>query len=90
MAPLLLTLLLALLACGREVVTARPGELRVFIGLPLIGIAARYPSERLRNLRLRTPEPGSGRSWRGPHLTFDYGDGRGAFGSNLDAAEAAT
>ncbi|MFX3657707.1 MAG: DUF6498-containing protein [bacterium] len=87
-APVLLTLVLALLVFGREVVTARPGELRVFIGLPLLGIAARYDPARLRNLRLQTPEPGSGRSWRGSHLAFDYGSGRGEFGSNLHHGDA--
>jgi len=38
---------------------------------------------RMRNLRLERPPRKSGKSWRGPHLAFDYGPRTVAFGSNL-------
>lgn len=86
LAPLVLTAVLALLLFGREVVTARTGQLRVFLGLPLLGVAATYEVGRMRNLRFEHPPPKSGKSWRGPHLAFDYGANSFAFGSRLSEA----
>jgi hypothetical protein len=88
-APLLLTLLLALLLFGREVVSASRGSVRLFTGLPLIGVAARYDPARMRNLRLLQAPPKSGKSWRGSHLAFDYGANQVDFGSSLDSAQVA-
>lgn len=88
-APLVITLVLAVLLFGREVVTVRRGAVKVFLGLPLVGIAASYDPARMRNLRLVRPERKSGTSWRGPHLAFDYGANAGQMGVDLDALEAA-
>lgn len=88
-APLLMTLVLALLLFGREVISARPGAVRLFIGLPWLGLAADYDPAKMRNLRHVQPAPKSGKSWRGPHLAFDYGANAVEFGSQLDAAECA-
>jgi hypothetical protein len=38
---------------------------------------------RMRNLRVEYPEAKSGKSWRGPHLAFDYGANTGEFGSDI-------
>jgi len=88
-APLALTTILALLLFGREVVSARPGQLSIFLGLPSVGIAADYDLSRIRNLRIEHPPKNSGRSWRGSHLVFDYGANTFAFGSDVDDAELA-
>ena len=82
-APLLMTTLLLVMLFGREIVTARPGTLRIHFGLPVIGIAADYDVHRMRNLRHEEPAPKSGKSWRGPHLVFDYGANAIGFGSNV-------
>ncbi|MEJ8566028.1 DUF6498-containing protein [Elongatibacter sediminis] len=87
-APLLLTMILVALLFGREVIVADRGRLRLFIGLPLIGIAADYDPSRMRNVRFERPPPKSGKSWRGAHLAFDYGANTGAFGSHLDPVAA--
>ena len=88
-APLLLTAILALMLLGREVVRAGPGRLELFLGLPLFGLTARYDASRIRNLRREIPAPKSGKSWRGPHMAFDYGANSAEFGSHIGAAEAA-
>ena len=83
-APILMTTVLALMLFGREVLRVRPGEVEIFIGLPLIGVAARYRVAAMRNLRLESPAAKSGKSWRGTHLAFDYGANDAAFGSDFD------
>jgi hypothetical protein len=87
-APLALTLLLVLLLFGREVVSVRQGSVCLFIGLPLVGVAAAYDAARMRNLRLEQAAPKSRKSWRGRHLAFDYGAQTVAFGSGLEDARA--
>jgi hypothetical protein len=86
-APLALTTLLALVAFGREVISAKPGRFVLFLGLPGLGVAAEYDVARMRNLRVEQPPPKSGRSWRGTHLVFDYGANTIAFGSDINEAE---
>ena len=86
-APLALTTLLALVAFGREVISAKPGRFVLFLGLPGLGVAAEYDVARMRNLRVEQPPPKSGRSWRGTHLVFDYGANTVAFGSDINEAE---
>ena len=82
-APLILTTLLALMLFGREVVKARHGAVELFIGLPVIGLSALYDPAKMRNLRVETPPPKSGKSWRGTHMVFDYGANTGEFGSDI-------
>ena len=86
-APLVMTGVLALMLCGREVLLARPGTVGIFFGLPLLGVVAEYDVARMRNLRLERPPRKSGKSWRGPHLEFDYGSRTVALGSNLAGAD---
>jgi hypothetical protein len=86
-APLVLTTILLLMLFGREVLKARPGAVEIWLGIPGVGVAAVYDATRMRNLRLETPPPKSGRSWRGPHLAFDYGANPVRFGSNLGPAD---
>ncbi|KAA1192010.1 hypothetical protein F0M18_10850 [Pseudohalioglobus sediminis] len=83
LAPLTLTALLLLLLFGRETIRARPGELAIDLGLPLLGLRARYRAETIRNLRIEVAESKSARSWRGSHAVFDYGEHQIAFGVNL-------
>ncbi|MBT8039789.1 MAG: hypothetical protein KJN78_06090 [Gammaproteobacteria bacterium] len=87
MAPLLLTALVLLLAFGREELWVRPGKAELFIGLPFAGFAADYDVARMRNLRLVQPPAKSGTSWRGQHLSFDYGAQTIGFGSNIGPLE---
>lgn len=83
-APVALLLVLAVLLFGREEVRARPGELEVFFGLPCLGVSVIYSANVIRNLRIEHPEKRSGTSWRGAHAAFDYGNGQGAFGSDVE------
>jgi hypothetical protein len=85
--PLVMTTILLLMLFGREVLKARPGAVEIWLGVPGLGFAAVYDPARMRNLRLVTPPPKSGRSWRGPHLAFDYGANSVRFGSNLGQAD---
>ena len=85
--PLLMTTILLLMLFGREVISARSGMFRIFIGLPVIGIAADYRVESMRNLRFETPPKKSGHSWRGPHFVFDYGPRAVAFGSQASGSD---
>jgi hypothetical protein len=87
-APLLMTVVLLLMLFGREVLSARPGRVELYIGLPLIGLTAAYDAAKMRNLRFQRPAPKSGHSWRGGHMAFDYGANTVQFGSNLDGAAA--
>ena len=82
--PLLMTAILLVLLFGREVVSASRDGVEVFLGLPFIGLAARYQVSHMRNLRLEHPAPKSGTSWRGSHLVFDYGANTGEIGSSLN------
>ena len=82
-APLLMTAILALMLFGREVIKAEPGKVKVFIGLPVIGVAAEYDASRMRNLRFERPPKKSGKAWRGTHMMFDYGANTIALGSDI-------
>lgn len=92
-APLLLTLVLALLLFGRETARVRDGTLDIFLGLPLIGVVARYRLANLRNLRIEPAgNPSTGRGgnrWRGTHLAFDYGANTIAVGSAVTGTDQA-
>ena len=83
-APILLTLLLLALVFGRESVRAGPRYFEICLGLSGLGMAMRYDPGSMRNLRIEYPDKGSGKSWRGPHLAFDYGANSGEFGSDID------
>ena len=86
-APLIMTSILVVLLFGREVLKAGPGIVEVFFGIPLFGITARYDTSKMRNLRYEEPVKKSAKSWRGPHLVFDYGANSVGFGSAIDRAE---
>jgi len=87
-APLAITALLLAMFIGREVLRAGPAVVEVWIGIAGLGLAAIYDAGKMRNLRLETPPPKSGHSWRGPHLVFDYGANAARFGSDLEQADA--
>jgi len=89
MAPLIMTTILVLLLFGREVLKAGPGTVDIFLGLPFVGVTARYEVSKMRNLRFEQPPKKSGKSWRGPHLAFDYGANTVAFGSGIGPEELA-
>lgn len=82
-APLLMTTILAMMLFGREVIRVSPGKLELFLGLPGVGVVATYDVTKMRNLCFERPPKKSGKSWRGPHIAFDYAANTGAFGSNL-------
>jgi len=86
-APLIMSTILILLLFGREVLKASPGVVDIFLGVPFLGVTARYDVSKMRNLRFEQPPKTSGKSWRGPHLVFDYGANTVAFGSNMGAEE---
>ena len=88
-APLIMSTILILLLFGREVLKARPGVVDIFLGVPFLGVTARYDVSKMRNLRFEQPPKKSGKSWRGPHLVFDYGANTVALGSNIGAEELA-
>lgn len=88
-APLIMTVVLLFMLFGREVVTVHGDRFRLAIGLPFLGIGVDYQLSGLRNLRAVRPIEKSGKSWRGPHLEFDYGAHDVAFGSNAGQAELA-
>lgn len=87
-APLIMTSILALLLFGREVLKASPGRVEIFTGVSVFGVTTRYDAAKMRNLRLEHPNNKSGKSWRGPHLVFDYGANAIAVGSAIDENEA--
>jgi hypothetical protein len=89
LAPLLLTAILLMLLFGREALGAKPGELAIDLGLPVVGLRLRYRAQSIRNLRIEIPAERNGRSWRGSHAVFDYGANEGAFGINLPAESLA-
>ena len=86
-APIIMTSILLLMLFGREVIRVGPGVFEIFLGLPVLGVIARYDVAKMRNLRLEKPAARSGKSWRGPHLCFDYGANRVAFGSSVSGGE---
>ena len=88
--PLVLTLVLVLMLFGREVMRIRPGVVELMLGVPGIGLVASFDVTKMRNLRFEQPVPKSGRSWRGPHLLFDYGANDYALGSNMSPEDAAS
>ncbi len=87
-APLSMTAILLVMLFGREVVTAHRGRVDLFIGLPFLGLTAKYEASRMRNLRLEHPPKKSGTSWRGPHMAFDYGANKVGFGSDIGSVDA--
>ncbi len=89
LAPLVLTLVLIIMLFGREVLRTSPGRLDVFLGLPVLGITARYDLAKVRNLRIEKALPKSGHSWRGPHLVFDYGASTVRLGYDIGIGELA-
>lgn len=88
-APLLMSAVLAVMLFGREVLKVSPHKLEIFFGLPGIGGFAQYDVSKMRNLHIEHPEKKSGKSWRGSHLSFDYGANTGVLGSNLTAQDVA-
>ena len=87
LAPLVMTSILVVLVFGREVVRISPGLMKITIGLPFIGLTAKYDIESIRNLRTEQPVPKSGKSWRGPRFEFDFGANTVAFGSDVAAED---
>jgi hypothetical protein len=86
--PLLMTGILLLMLFGREVLTVHRGAVRLFVGLPLVGLNTTYDAAGMRNLRFERPPGKSGHSWRRGHMMFDYGANAVRFGSDLDGATA--
>jgi hypothetical protein len=86
-APIIMTSILLLMLFGREVIRVGPGAFEIFLGLPVLGVIARYDVAKMRNLRLEKPAARSRKSWRGPHFCFDYGANRVAFGSSVSDGE---
>ncbi len=87
-APLILNTLLIVLLFGREVLFARPGVIEVAIGIPGLMLMVEYNVTKMRNLRVEIPEKNSGKSWRGPHMAFDYEGRIESFGSDIDNMKA--
>ena len=87
--PLIMSVILAMMLFGREVLKARPGTVEIYFGLPLLGISATFDVSKMRNVRHETPTGKTSRSWRGPHLVFDYGANSVAVGSAISSAEVA-
>lgn len=87
--PLIMTAILVVMLFGREVVRVRGDTVRVFIGLPLVGIAGDYKASHMRNLRLDAPDKVSGKSFRREHVAFDYGANTVSFGSDATEADVA-
>ena len=86
-APLILTIVIILMLTGREVLTARPGMVRLGIGIPGLLAHMRFNPARIRNLRFTPAQKGTGTSWRGSHLSFDYLDTRIDFGSAMNETD---
>ena len=86
-APLIMTTILVLLLFGREVLRVRQGVVEIMIGLPGFGLWATFDVTKMRNLRFEEPPKKSGKSWRGPHLTFDYGANEYSFGSGMSPGD---
>lgn len=88
-APLFLTGLLLLLLTGREILSARPGIVKLSIGIPGLMAYVEYDVTQMRNLKRELPQKNTGNSWRGPHMVFDYEGSRISFGSDIDMMQAA-
>lgn len=89
-APLIMAAVLILMLFGREILKAGPGYVEIFLGLPFVGVTARYDVAKMRNLRFEQPLKKSSKSWRGSHCVFDYGANTVAVGSNISGYEMAT
>jgi hypothetical protein len=87
--PIIMTTILMVLLFGREVLKASHGAVEIFIGIAIFGVTVRYDVAKMRNLRFEQPVKNSGKSWRGPHLVFDYGANMVAVGSAIDGNEVA-
>lgn len=87
--PILMSAVLVALLFGREVVRVTQQKLELFIGLPMIGIAAVYNPAAMRNLQFQQAPQKSGRSWRGGYMSFDYGANQVEFGSAFTMDDAA-
>jgi len=88
-APLIMTTILAVLLFGREVLKASPGAVEIFFGIAIFGVTVRYDVSKMRNFRFERPVKKSAKSWRGPHLVFDYGANMVAVGSAINEDELA-
>lgn len=86
-APLIMSSILVVMLLGREVLKAKPGGVEIFFGIPVFGVTAQYDVSKMRNLRFETPLKKSGKSWRGPHLVFNYGANTVAVGSDIHGDE---
>jgi hypothetical protein len=88
-APILMTTILAVLLFGREVIKVESGKVQIILGLPGIGLKGEYKVSKMRNMSLQAPIKGSGNSWRGSHISFDYGANSCEFGSNISEEDFA-
>ena len=86
-APLIMTTILVIMLFGREVLKAGTGAVEIFFGIAIFGVTVRYDVSKMRNLRFERPMKNSGKSWRGPHLVFDYGANTIAVGSAINGDE---
>ncbi len=84
-APVIMTAILVVMLFGREILKASAGSVEIFFGIPVIGLTARYDIAKMRNLRFERPVKKPGKSWRGPHLAFDYGANTIAIGSAINS-----
>lgn len=84
LAPLVLSLILAVMLFGREVIQANSDRIEIGIGLPGLVLFIPYDPKRISRIRLVTPEEKSGTSWRGRHLAFNHGTDQIDFGSAID------
>ena len=86
-APVLMTGILVLMLFGRETLVAKPGNVEIRMGIPWVGLSAKYRSSAISNLRYVKPVGKSPTSWRGNHMVFDYGPDSIAVGSNIAVEE---
>ena len=59
---------------GRDVLIGRPGILRLGMGIPGIFLSKDYDVRKIANLRISRFNKEGNKTWRGHHLSFDYGD----------------
>lgn len=85
----ILLLVFLCLSFGKESLHVAQGKLMLSIGIPGIALCATYNEKLIRNFRFQASGIVAGKKWRGTHISFDYGDSSVAFGSNIDALEAA-
>ena len=84
-----LALVFLAMTFGRETLRVRNNELILRIGIPGIGLGARYRGEVLRHFRRAPPDEIGGTGWRGQHLAVNYGAETIEFGSGIEAEQAA-